>query len=347
MLLQDEGFTRYLRLREIPEEQLKTAISIAAMFRQYCQKPGAGVHRGINLDKFLSFSVSMIEAGLNTHENYLALARFGLFLGNREIYRAALDMIDGEEAIPNLYIRLGETLGTKKRNGIFAGLILPPLGSPPLEKAVFTSRVMQRLDEQVSPDQYRPVLAAGLRDLQDDWYRAETVKFRESPNLDVFLLNRGEDLLNRLQSYMEQDKMFFGQEITPEVLQFLSENQAITSGWRQGNTVYEVKIPYLTNAYLNADNNRRKRYFCCHCPWVRESILRDDLPISSDFCLCSAAFVKKPWEMFLGIPLKAEVMETALQGDLLCKFAIHLPADYNPDRSFLSQKKHSATNEIF
>ncbi len=35
---------------------------------------------------------------------------------------------------------------------------------------------------------------------------------------------------------------------------------------------------------------------------------------------------KKPWEVIFEGPLEAEVLESVLQGDLRCRFAIHLPA---------------------
>ena len=50
-----------------------------------------------------------------------------------------------------------------------------------------------------------------------------------------------------------------------------------------------------------------------------------DAAVPPVFCNCSAAFSKKPWEVIFGQPLKAEVLETILQGDSRCRFAIHLP----------------------
>jgi hypothetical protein len=35
--------------------------------------------------------------------------------------------------------------------------------------------------------------------------------------------------------------------------------------------------------------------------------------------------VKKPWEVMLGQPLEAEIVESVLTGGQWCKIAIHLP----------------------
>jgi predicted hydrocarbon binding protein len=43
------------------------------------------------------------------------------------------------------------------------------------------------------------------------------------------------------------------------------------------------------------------------------------------FCQCSAGFHKKPYEIIFGQPVKAEVLESVLKGDDICRFAIYLP----------------------
>jgi len=68
-----------------------------------------------------------------------------------------------------------------------------------------------------------------------------------------------------------------------------------------------------------------KRYYYCHCPWVRESLKGNDIAISPTFCHCSAGFHKKVWDVIFDQPLEAEVVETVLRGDAWCKIAIHLP----------------------
>jgi hypothetical protein len=63
----------------------------------------------------------------------------------------------------------------------------------------------------------------------------------------------------------------------------------------------------------------------CHCPWARESLRQAEGPVPAAFCRCSAGYHKKPWEVIFGQPLEADVLESVLQGDLRCRFAIHLP----------------------
>jgi hypothetical protein len=121
--------------------------------------------------------------------------------------------------------------------------------------------------------------------------------------------------------------LFFAQEITDEVLAFVKNDPEIGGGRREGNIVYETKIPFMTTAYLAETAPTLKRYFYCHCPWAREAIKNGDVTLTATFCNCSAGFHKKPWEVALGKPVRAEVVESVLKGDDRCRFAIYLPEE--------------------
>jgi hypothetical protein len=81
----------------------------------------------------------------------------------------------------------------------------------------------------------------------------------------------------------------------------------------------------MTREYLAETDEKMKSYYYCHCHWVRDSLKAGDTRVSPTFCHCSAGFHKKSWELILDQPLEAEMVESVLQGDPWCKFAIHLP----------------------
>jgi hypothetical protein len=119
--------------------------------------------------------------------------------------------------------------------------------------------------------------------------------------------------------------LYFTQPITDGVIDFVRAHPEINPGVLEGNVLYEAKIPYMTQAFLAETDEHMRRYYYCHCPWVRESLRQGDVSVSPTFCHCSAGFHKKPWEVIFGQPLKADLVETVLNGDPWCKFAIHLP----------------------
>jgi hypothetical protein len=174
------------------------------------------------------------------------------------------------------------------------------------------------------------VLSGGLRTLQDEWYLADREKYHESGNIDAYLQRKGDDFVAQLEKTRDEGGLFFTQEISDEVIDFVQAHPEIRQGVREGLILYEAKIPYMTREYLAETDERLKRYYYCHCPWVREGLKAGDVEISATFCLCSAGFHKKSWEVIFGQTLEAEVVETVLQGDPWCKFAIHLPPEAVP-----------------
>jgi hypothetical protein len=87
----------------------------------------------------------------------------------------------------------------------------------------------------------------------------------------------------------------------------------------------------MAKQFLAETDPTLKRYYACHCPWVREAIKSGDVPLFPDFCYCSAGFHKKPWEVIFRRPLRADVLESVLRGGSRCRFAIHLPDEAGVD----------------
>jgi len=105
----------------------------------------------------------------------------------------------------------------------------------------------------------------------------------------------------------------------------------INQGWglaglREGNTIIATKIPksgYLQDYFQEEDPNEKRRLYC-HCPRVRDGVGGDPtLPMA--YCYCGAGFYQGIWEEILGEPVRVEMLESVMQGDEVCKIAIHLP----------------------
>jgi len=122
---------------------------------------------------------------------------------------------------------------------------------------------------------------------------------------------------------MQQSTEFYGQPITMEVYDFISSIENIFYGKRHGNKIIATAIPFQTLDYLRAKDDKRKRYYMCHCPFARESILSDS-PVSKTMCYCSLGHNLAFWETVLDTELSGDVISSALGGDLSCKFVIYL-----------------------
>ena len=319
--MDQNGFREVLRGREVSEDRIESSVAIADKFERWLGD------KSPTKDDVVAFSTLMIRDGQNTYENYVALARYGRFLKNDAVYIAVVELLDGAEAMDNLHKRLAQVVGEQKRDKVFQGITLPVLGTPNTQRPPTTQAVMECLENLVAPETYRPLLANCLRTLGDR-DSAERDKYLACKNLDEFLQKKGDEFIAYLEQLKRENRLYFTQEITDEVIAYVENHLEIRQGVRVGNVIYEAKIPYNTVAYLAATDERMKRYHYCHCPWVKESLRTNAVRVSPTFCLCSAGFHKKYWEGVFGQPLKADVVETVLQGDSWCKFAIHLPANY-------------------
>jgi len=313
-----QTFRQFLEERKFPQEQVDAFVLFAKKFMDACEGGKSPV------EIFPFFSRQMIVEKTNTFDNYYAIALYGRFIKDNALLLAALELVDGGEALENLYKKTGEVLGEMRRDEIFAGIELIPLGTPNTEKPAAMQVMIERL-ERVEPHACKQILSSGLRDLPDEYYVSAKKTFDECANIDEYLLRKKQELIAELETIQREGRLYFNQEITDEVIEYVRSEPEIGQGVRIGNIIYETKIPHQAKEYLAETDEAKKRYYYCHCPWVKESLKNGKSNISPTFCNCSAAFHKKSWEVIFGQTLQADVLETVLQGDLRCRFAIHLP----------------------
>ena len=134
-----DGFREFLVGRKTPTDKIEAFVAIAEKFENWLGLKSA------TQDDVLVFSTRMRRNRQNTYENYIALARYGLFLKNHPVYIAVVELLDGTEAMDNLHARLAQVVGEQKRDEVFAGLVLPVLGTPNTARPAFTQAVMERL----------------------------------------------------------------------------------------------------------------------------------------------------------------------------------------------------------
>lgn len=317
-----QGFQTMLEGRKVPPEKLDSALELAERFEQYAAQQG-----GFSAETAWAFSKILIAEGQNSEENFITLARYGLFIKNNTVFVAFLEVLDGGEAQENLYQRVAEQYGAAFRDEVFAGIGVAPYGLPTPEKPRFMQPVVERLEQALGPHACRALLADSLRDLPD--YAWERDIFQSCAGVDEYLAKKKQKFMEQMEACRREGRLFFAQEVTDEVLDFIRTEPEMGGGVRVGNIVYETKIPFLTKEYLAESDPRLKRYYYCHCPWAREAVKSGE-KVAPIFCNCSAGFHKKPWEGALGQKIQVEVLESVLQGADRCRFAIHLPESVIP-----------------
>ncbi|MFX1559026.1 MAG: hypothetical protein ACFFBL_00385, partial [Promethearchaeota archaeon] len=193
------------------------------------------------------------------------------------------------------------------------------------EKMKVTQEVLERMEKVLDPSECKRILADVAHGLPRDFRKGEREKFLKAGTVDEYLKQKRESAIAELEKHRDEGSLFYNQYITDEVVEFVKSRPDVLSGERRGNTIYHTKIPYMVQEYLEATDDRMKRYYACHCAWARESILDVVVDVSADFCHCSGGFTKMPWEAALDQPLEYEMVKSVLKGDDECSFVIHLP----------------------
>lgn len=319
------GYRKYLTDREHPiqEEEIELAIPLVKRFEEYSRRNGKDLETAA-AEEVNSFVKLLIEEGMNTYQSLVALSRYGYFIKNIGLYLAILELVDGAEVMNVLRERIGEMVDSETADRILPDSDLPPLGLPSSEKIGETKRILGRMQNQLDSDTCQKILGEVAHGLPRDFRKGEREKFLQAGSVDRYLELRRKEAIENLEKHRDERRLFFNQYVTDDMIEFVKSRPDVLTGERRGNTIYHTKIPYLTQEYLDATDERMKRYYACHCAWARESILTDDV-VSADFCYCSGGFTKQPWEAALDQPLKFEMVKSVLKGDAECAFIIHLP----------------------
>ncbi|MDH4211929.1 MAG: hypothetical protein OEV79_10840 [candidate division WOR-3 bacterium] len=319
-----DGFRKFLSGRKIDQRVIKNSLNTLRDFELYLEKNGKEIESATRKD-FYDYSARMIEAGTNTVDNYLSILRYGYFKKLNEIIIAGMEVLDGREVIENLSNRLASEFSKELRDSVFDDTQIPALGISPDKKPEYMKRLVAKLEQKIGDEGCVQFLNRGLRDRYEEWRKPDREKFLKSKNIDDFLRQKHVDFVAELETHLKNGTLFFTQEITSDVVDYVRNAPHIESGIRRGNKIIIKKIPHMAKEYLAEKVEQKKRYYYCHCPWVKEAFKESDSPISPVFCNCSAGFYRAYWEIVFDEPVRVDVLESLLKGDPICVFAVHIP----------------------
>ncbi|MFX0065405.1 MAG: hypothetical protein ACFFC7_24810 [Candidatus Hermodarchaeota archaeon] len=322
--MDEDGYKKYWKERDFPQEKLEDAIKILKEFEDFL--PNKSIDDATYVDLH-NFSAELISEDKNKFENYIYLLRYGFLRKNNPFIIACMEVIDGGEVMVNFSNRLIEEFGEDFRNKIFEGLEIPPLGLHPKEKPKITKQLIERFEKAVDSDTCVKFLGKGLRDPYTEARKPDREKFLKAGNIDEFLKKKHTDFVATLEKHKNDGTLFFTQEIDDQVIEYIRKTSFCEAGIRKGDKIIISKIPYMTKQWLNETDETLKRYYYCHCPWAREAIKNPKDLVSPVFCNCSAGYYKQYWDIVLERDTHVEVLESVIQGDAICKFVLQLPED--------------------
>lgn len=323
-MFDEEGFRKHLAKRNLGEKEISFAVEAARKFDDYLKEKNVAFETA-SLDWLREYISLLIDRKSNSMDRLLGIARYCSFTKKNDFYVYFTSILNGRDILPLIGETLAKAAGKKVQNRVFDGFELPPLGSPPDDYPKLTKMIVERLQTELPVAMCRKVLAGNYHEIPAESFKEKKKRFEKADSVDQYLKGEHKELVAELATFMKEGRIWYEQQITPEVVEFVRNNQEICTGVRQGNKIYVTKIPYSPREYLKERDPDLRRYYACHCPLARTAI-RDGKPvIPSLFCYCSGGFEKFAFDNVFGEPTEVELLESALKGDQRCRFAITIP----------------------
>jgi hypothetical protein len=323
-MLREKGFRKRLKERKLSEKEIDFSVDAAKEFLEYLEKKKVSL-KAAGLDELKEYLAFLIDGERNSMDRLLAIARYCYLIKKNDYYVYFTSILNGRDILPLIGKKLGDVSGEITRSRVFEGFELPPLGSPPDDYPKLTKMIADKLEAELPAAICREVLTGNYHEIPPEAFKDKKERFDKAKSIDEFLKGEHKRLVAELTDFMKKGRIWFEQQITPEVVAFVKRNPEIQNGVRRGNKIYVSKIPYAPSDYLKEKDPTLRRYFACHCPLARTAI-RDGTPkIPSVFCYCSGGFEKFAFDTIFGQSTEVELLESVLKGDQRCRFAITIP----------------------
>ncbi|NHK31560.1 MAG: hypothetical protein FK730_09425 [Asgard group archaeon] len=319
-----EDFRKYGKENGLSDEIISRVIDNKKEFNEFLKESKRNANSAITEDVH-RYAQHLIKIGKNNRETFFALIRYSNFSKNDEMLIALWELLDGSNVPDNLSKTLDEMVKPEIVKKILEGIDFPPLGTTADKKPIITKKVVERLVENLDEKTCHKVLVNNLHGIPKESIKKQREAFLKAKNVDEYLNERRENFIKSLEKIRDEKRLFFTQELDDKVIEHVKNNPQIEGGVRKGNIVYAEKIPYMTKKFLNETDENMKKYYYCHCSWVREALKTGDVKVPSKFCDCSAGYYKNQWDVILDQPVDVDTVETIIDGHSRCLFAIHLP----------------------
>ncbi|UCB61194.1 MAG: hypothetical protein JSW72_03865 [Candidatus Bathyarchaeota archaeon] len=320
----ENEFRAHLEGRGIEKEAIDFALDSVRGFEKFLESRGMSFHSA-DLKALKDYIAVLVKQAENSWERLVAIARYCNLVKKNEFYVYFTSILGARNVLPDMGNRLAAIAGEEIRSQVFQGFKLPPLGSPQEVYPRITKKILERMEAHLSTDMCKEVLTWNYHKVPAEAFKEKKERFANAVSIDAYLKAEHERFIGELEKFMKEGRLWFEQEITPKVLEFVRDNQEICTGVRRGGKIYVTKMPYDPKQYLKEEDATLKAYYACHCPLVRSAIREGHPKISAIFCHCSGGYEKVHFDVIFDEPVEVELLESVLKGDLRCRFANKVP----------------------
>lgn len=276
-------------------------------------------------DKGLDQVVSnMVLTKHNNLDEFHMLMRYMIAVNRHDLYIHLTRYTGSYGVIESILEKLKKIIGANRSQIIIEETKIPELGTPLEEMPLFTEEFMKALRNNLTEKEFNKILADNHHQIPKSVFFDERLRYEQTSSLSEYLEDYHKRMVEQLEEHHRLGKVWYEQIITTEVIDFVRSNQEILSAVYKDDSLYITKIPYDTKAFLEANTDEEKRYYSCHCPFARTSLIRNKPNIDGGWCMCSGGFTKLHFDVLFDQDLPVECLSSAIKGDFLCRFKISL-----------------------
>jgi hypothetical protein len=322
--LRTHGFRKYLQKRKQDSKEIAFSVEAVKDFEEYLKMKNSKLESA-TIDALKQYISQLIKKNENSEDRFIAIARYCYYIKRNDLYVYLVSIIGAAKVPHEIEKRLGIIAGEEIRNSVYQGIEFPQLGSPQNNYPEITKKIIERMEAELPPAKCREIMTWNYHNVPAEAFKECKKRFKKSNSIDDYLKEEHKRLVDELESCMKKGRLWYEQEITPEVLEFVKNNQEINTGIRRGDRIFKTKIPYAPKQFLKEKDSAMRRYYSCHCQLVRTAIQKGNPKISPTFCYCSAGYEKLHFDVIFEQNVEVQLLETLLKGDLRCRFAIEIP----------------------
>lgn len=316
---QDLFAQRYQKLNE-SDESIKMCINTILQFERYTKKEVEET----TIEDIKEYSNYLIDHNLNIYNNYIHLARYYYYINYKNHYIHMTKYFNSHGVLENIINRISLYETKDKKDIVIKDMKLPAFGTDSTDLPQDTAHFMEVLTKHLDKKTCDKILAGNNHSIPKQSFEKEKKHYMDSASFEDYLQERHKRKVQELQDHLDQNKVWFEQVITQEAIDHVKGNQEILSGVIKDEKLYVTKIPYDIRNFLETTDDTLKKYYACHCTFVRENIKNNTSDIPKEWCNCSGGFAKFPFEVILDQPLNVTLLNTPLDGDNFCRFEIDL-----------------------
>lgn len=314
------SFADFLKKYKLEETEIKFSLDIAKRFQKYQQDNFSS--SGSNVEDFAEKIISKEALAVDAAK---ALARWLRFNNQQEDLIYILNLFNSLGVLETIIARLKDRIDLDSLEKLIDRSKLPAFGSkinayPPVTKSFLVA-----LQELLSEKEIKEILSGNNHQIPLEAFNKDKKLFQQLENIDLYLEKKHQELIEEMEKCYYEGNLWFEQKITLQVIDFVKANQEISTGIRKGDYIYITKIPYKVTEFLIEKDIKKKRYFYCHCPFVRSSILDEQNDVPDLWCYCSSGFAKTRFEVIFDQKVEIELLESVLSGGDKCRFRIKIP----------------------